>query len=88
MTEQEIRQYLTLIINSTWGFIPSIEVNFPTAGTVQVFLDGSPAERSDLMGKESRNLHAIKQLLRIFSRKRGVFSYIYIKPPQDEKNTA
>ena len=84
MTEKDIKDYVTMLVVATWGFTPHIEIVFPSTGTVQIMLNGTPSERSDLMGKEARNFHALKQLIRIFSRKRGMFSYLYLTPPESE----
>jgi len=85
MLEREFKAYIEQICSLTFGFVPKTEVNFPTDGTVQVILDGSPVERSSLMGKDARNFQALKMLLRIFARKRNLFSYLYIKV-NDETN--
>lgn len=76
--------YIKEIITLTFGFTPTVQIDFPTKGMVQVTLDGTPVQRSQLMGNDSLNFQNIKMLLRIFARRNGYFSKLYVKPEYDE----
>ena len=79
--------YVKQIINLTFGFEPEVVVTFTSTATVQITLDGTPYQKSEMMGKGGQHFQSIKMLLRAFARKNGFFAYLYIKP-DTQKNYA
>lgn len=79
-TQQEFSNYVEQIIERTFGFVPLVQVEETENGMINVILDGSPLERSVMMGRDARNFQLIKGFLRIFARRQGYFSYLHIVP--------
>lgn len=82
----EFENYITSIISSTFGFVPKVEVIELPNKMMNIIVDGSPMQRAEIMGREAKNFQSIKMLLRAFSRKRGYYSYFYLKA--DASNSA
>lgn len=80
--EKQFRDYIQVLIGGTFGFVPNVTVTTISNKVVQIFIDGTEAERAQLVGKEGNNLAILKGIVRIFSRVRKCDSYIYIKPKQ------
>ena len=78
----EFKEYMDEIITRTCGFHPTLDIQEPYPGTVQVWITGTPTERSLVMGKEAKNIQAISRLAHIFARRHNCFVYIYVKPKE------
>lgn len=82
--EKYFRAYISQIIELTFGFTPIVIIDFPSKNTLQVTLDGEESQRAQMMGREGKNLHALKMLFRIYAKRNDYSSAIYVKPPTDE----
>ncbi len=82
-TEKQFHDYLEVLLGSTFGFVPQINVSMPSAQTVQIMVDGTDEQRRMIMGREGKNLTALKMVIRIFARRRNCYAYIYITPNPD-----
>ena len=77
-------KYIKQLVETTFGFTPQIDIDFVDDTSVTVKLDGTAVEKMEMMGNGAINFHAMKQLLRVFARRNGCVSFLYIKP-QDYK---
>lgn len=80
----EFTEYARQIIKLTCGFEPNVRVEEPFVGTVQIFLSGTPEERSLIMGREGKNINAFSRLIFIFARRNKYYSYTYVQPKEKE----
>ncbi len=78
--EEIFATYITNLVEITFGFTPKVRIQIPCVGKVAVILDGSDAERCKMMGKDANNLKAMKMLLRAYSNRYDIFSYLYVAP--------
>lgn len=85
MNEETIKHYVIALIESTFGFKPQVEIKFPTDTMVHIYLDGSPAQRQQMMGKDSHTFQCLKFFLRVYARRHDFYSYLYIKPYATDK---
>ena len=83
--EQILGDYLNNIIYITFGFNPIIETEMLEDRKVKIVLDGEDSHRALMMGKGAENLHAIKAMVRIYSKRYGYQVHLYIKDNRNEK---
>ncbi len=79
-TIKEFEQFVVVLVDMSMGFRPLVKAIESETGRMSLVLDGSPLERSIMMGTEARTFQAIKHLLRLFARRQGYFVELFVKP--------
>ena len=77
--KEKFQEYMTNIISATCGFSPTLEVNEPYPGTIQIWIAGTPEERAAVMGKEGKTISAFNRLATIFAKRNRCYQYLYVK---------
>ena len=89
MTPKKIEKlfydYMDTLIENTFGFNAEITVTL-VADNVYIHLDGDVEKRSFLMGKEGRNLEAMRGVSRLFARRNHMYININLKTDGLAKN--
>lgn len=84
--EDALKGYMDQVISLTFGFSPKVEVKQLSATTYHVVLDGTRAQRQQLMGKDAATFQHLKFMLRVFGRRNQCFTYLYIQPSEDRRH--
>lgn len=84
MKEQDIRKFLEGILLPVFGFIPEIEIAFPSNLSIQIWFNGDNEQRRILMGKDGKNITAIHRMLTVFNHRQGFKDYIYTRVRSQE----
>ncbi len=89
MIEEKFKTYVENIIELTLGFKPEVVVTQLDNKSVQIMLDGTPEQRAEMMGRDANNFQAFKGITRLYGRREGKLSYLYIKvQKQDAEDIA
>jgi len=83
--EKLFHEYMDTLIDNTFGFTAEITVT-KVADNIYILLDGDVEKRSFMMGKEGRNLEAMRGVARLFARRNHMYININLKTDGLAKN--
>lgn len=79
-----LKQYVIKVIELTWGFVPTVEVQEVYERTMQVFISGPSVQRAQIMGREAKSIAALTKLVQIYGSRNKMFVYVYVRPREEE----